>query len=213
MYHMHANKFHIIFPRKYILLYAFHTFVYHMYYMHTNKFYIIFPRKYILLYAFHTFVYHMYHMHANTFRIICTWKYILFYAFHTFVYHMYHMHANTFRIICTWKYILFYACQTFVYHMHAIVHFCVSIPQMFVFIWRTISTHFSWDWALMFSELYKLWCFVLQLSKLTINCKDITISSWPERENWPHRWHAKVPLAICCLTHFILRHVCISALV
>ncbi len=35
-----------------------------------------------------------------------------------------------------------YACQTCSYDMYAQVHFCVSIPQVFVFIWHTIYTHF-----------------------------------------------------------------------
>ncbi len=35
-----------------------------------------------------------------------------------------------------------YACQTRLYHIYAIAHFCVSIPYVLVFIWRTIYTHF-----------------------------------------------------------------------
>ncbi len=61
-------------------------------------------------------------------------------------------------IICTWKLCIIctptnfvsyarkncvlYARQTHVYQMNAKVHFCISIPWVFVFIWRSIYTHF-----------------------------------------------------------------------
>ncbi len=38
--------------------------------------------------------------------------------------------------------VILYACQTRVYHMHAKIIFCISIPQVFLFIWHTIFTHF-----------------------------------------------------------------------
>ncbi len=48
---------------------------------------------------------------------------------------------NKFRIYARESCVL-YARQTRAYHMNGKVHFCVSIPQVFVFIWRTIYTHF-----------------------------------------------------------------------
>ncbi len=40
-----------------------------------------------------------------------------------------------------WGKCVSYARQQISYHMHAKVHFCVSIPRVFVFIWRTIYMH------------------------------------------------------------------------
>ncbi len=49
-----------------------------------------------------------------------------------------------------------YAGQTRVYHMHAKVNFCISIPRVFVFIWRTIYTHFH-ETGLVFSSIFSLY--------------------------------------------------------
>ncbi len=54
------------------------------------------------------------------------------------------------RIICTPTNFISYACkncvlyahQTRSYHIYAKVHFCLSIPRVFIFIWPTIYMHF-----------------------------------------------------------------------